>query len=170
MQNARAESDRLITLGLLIVFIGCFVIGRTYPSDAKIFPMIVGIAGAIITTLHLALGFFVPARSSELYNPLMESENDGAPATPEARRRLWITIAAAPLYAAGVYVLGFHLATLMTMIALPWGLGFRSPLILLAVTLGTTAAIHLVFGTAMDMQLPHGLLGEWFLHVFIYDH
>jgi hypothetical protein len=145
---------RAVCGALLIVFGTVLGLSRHYPHDARLFPSIAGGAGLLLTVLLIIVDKPAP-------DPV-----EHAATTPG---RTAIALLAAPVYAFLVWLAGFYVASFAVLIVLPWVLGFRRALILLAVALGGVAVLAGLFAGAMDMSLPQGLLGDWFLSRFIYD-
>jgi hypothetical protein len=150
----RPSASRAVCVALLVVFATVLLVGRHYPHDASLFPSIAGSAGLALTLLLLA----VDARAPAPVRP---------PRASPARTAL--ALLAAPLTALLVWLAGFYIAAFVALAVLPWLLGFRRKLTLLVVATGGVAILAGLFAGAMDMELPRGKLGEWFLYRFVYD-
>jgi hypothetical protein len=149
-------ASRVICLALLVVFTTVLVMGSRYPRDAGLFPTIAGSTGLLLTLLLLLVDR--PAAPSALHDH-----------APTSRGRTAIALLAAPVFSVLVWLAGFYVAAFLALAVLPWLLGYRRPLVLLAVAIGGVAVLAGLFAGAMDMLLPQGLLGEWFLYRFVYD-
>jgi hypothetical protein len=130
---------------LLVVLAHVAWKGLSTPGVAGLFPAVVGIVGslaALVLRGHDA-GAEDPATA-------------GADAAWLASLSLGVPVA----YAVLLWVLGFWIASAAALLALPWLLGYRRPVIVLAVCAGTLLAVDLVFVEIFDMRLPRGLLIE----------
>jgi hypothetical protein len=115
-----------------------------------LFPAIVGIVGGIAALVNLA-------------QALRGSDPRPAEELPEGESAAWLaglSYGVPVAYAVLLWLLGFWVASAVTLLALPWMLGYRRKLIVLAVCLGTLAAVELVFVRMFDMTLPRGMLIE----------
>lgn len=120
---------------------------------AGLFPAVVGGVGALVALVNLVQ----VARGADPRPP------DEQPTGREARWLAALSIGVPLLYAVLLWALGFWVASAVTIVALPWLLGYRRPLIVLAVCAGTLLAVELVFVRTFDMQLPRGVLVERWL-------
>jgi hypothetical protein len=167
MVRALTQPARLITLALLLVFLTVVLVGSSYPSEARLFPTMVGIAG-----MAMAIAVFVlHGREAALESAPAAEELSVAP--PETagptRGRVLLAVAAAPVYALLVWVVGFYVASLVALIVLPQCLDYRRVGILVVIAVAAVALIALVFSWGMEMALPNGLVGDWLLKTFVYD-
>lgn len=152
----RLTAARLVCLALFAVFGTVLWFGARYPRDAGLFPMIAGSVGLAITALIVAAD--------------RGAVDGGAPeqmSAPPARTA--IALLSAPVFAALVWSAGFYVASFLALFLLPWLLGYRRPFVLLLVAVSGVAILAALFAGAMDMPLPQGLLGDWFLARFIHD-
>lgn len=147
----------LVTSVLLCTFLVVLMLGRTYPSDAALFPTLVGASGVVLSLVYLgALAF---------------GDADGVDREPVGtdRRSFLIALLASPVYSVAVYIAGFHAATFFAMLVMPLLLGFRHPLRLVLIALASVAILHLIFAVAMQIDLPVGLIGDFYLRHFVYQ-
>jgi hypothetical protein len=68
-----------------------------------------------------------------------------------------------------IYLIGFDPSTFIAMIAMPYLLGYRGWLRLLAVAAALVVALHLVFVSVFQIELPAGLAGDYILRHFVYE-
>jgi hypothetical protein len=151
---------RLICAALFAVFGIVLLLGAGFPREAGLFPMIAGGVGLAITFLIV-----ISDRGAVDQDP-----PEKGPASPaRTPGRTTIALLSAPVFAALVWGAGFYVASFLALIGMPWLLGYRRPFILIAVAVGGVAVLAALFDIAMDMTLPQGLLGDWFLARFIHD-
>ncbi len=80
-----------------------------------------------------------------------------------------LAVAAAPVYALLVWVLGFYVASLVALIVLPQCLDYRRIGMLIVIAAVAVALIAAIFSWGMEMAMPNGLVGDWFLKTYVYD-
>jgi hypothetical protein len=89
-------------------------------------------------------------------------EDDGGALFGDRKSEIWAiatTFVFLLAYMAGLYLVGFVIATLVVLAAtLFFALRYRSPLVLLGVPLVLTFGIWLLMGKLMGVYLPHGVL------------
>ena len=146
---------------LLFVFLVVLLLGRTYPSDAALFPTLVGGAGALLGLLFLVLLVFHRAEPA--------GASADADTIASDRRSFWIALLASPVYSVSIYIAGFYVATFAAMAVMPYLLGFRHILWLLMIAFLMVVVLHLVFVVAMEIDLPLGLAGDFYLRHFVYQ-
>jgi hypothetical protein len=146
---------------LLFVFLLVLVVGRSYPSDAALFPSLVGSAGLVLGLIFLGSLVFDPLASHKHTADAEHSLGD--------RRSFWIALLASPVYSFSVFVIGFHVASFLAMVVMPLLLGFRHVLWLVLIALAMVIVLHLVFAMAMEIDMPMGLIGDFILRRFVYE-
>ncbi len=151
-------SEALTILGLICLF--CIVIAGTFDLKfaAGLFPRIVGCFGLLVTGI-------VAARFFAFSHAEIDSDDEMS-AAPRDRRLIALTTPLA--YGALFYVFGFYISAGAIIAGVPWLLGYRKFLALLVLTLATVGALHGVFSTLLDVPIPLGIVGEWFMRRFVY--
>jgi hypothetical protein len=140
---------RLFAALIAIFFAVQFVLALGYPSDPRLFPLIVSAIGFVLA-MALTLGFGF-------------GEQDGEPTQRAGRRQLELAILAPPAFGFGLWLLGFWLATLVAIPSIAWLLGYRNRTVIAAVTVGVALSIGVLF-PLVHVSLPHGLIfGRSFL-------
>jgi hypothetical protein len=137
--------ERIFAGAIGLVFAGQFMMALRYPPDPQLFPLIVAAAGFILAGL-LVLGVG------------LHDHAIGAP-EPVPRDKLVLTLAVSPVYGAALWILGYWIATIITVPAIAWLLGYRNKTILAAVTIGVALALGVLF-PLLGVYLPVGLLPE----------
>jgi hypothetical protein len=135
---------------LLAILVYVAATGLRARGISGLFPATVGVVGGIA-----ALANLVQALRGRDARPEEE------PAGGEAG--LWLaglSIGGPISYALLLWQLGFWVASAVTLLALPWLLGYRRRLVVLGVAAGTLIAVQLVFVQVFDMNLPRGALIE----------
>jgi putative tricarboxylic transport membrane protein len=124
--------------------------GLGTPGVAGLFPAVVGVVGAIAALVNLLQVLRGNDPGAE------DAATTGADAAWLAGLSLGVPVA----YALLLWGLGFWIASAAVLLALPWLLGYRRPVIVLFVCVGTLLAVYSVFVEIFDMRLPRGLLIE----------
>jgi len=124
--------------------------GLRTPGVAGLFPAVVGVVGSLAALVNLMQVLRGHDAGAE------DPSTAGADAAWLAGLSLGVPVA----YAVLLWALGFWIASAAVLLALPWMLGYRRPIIVLAVCAGTLLAVDLVFVEIFDMRLPRGLLIE----------
>lgn len=137
--------ERIFAGSIGIIFAGQFLMALRYPSDPRLFPLIVSAAGFILA-VTLVLG------------PGLHDHILGAPETAP-RRQFALALAVSPAYGLGLWILGYWIATIITIPAIAWILGYRNKLILTFVTACVAVALGALF-PLLDVPLPKSLLPE----------
>jgi hypothetical protein len=127
-----------------------------YPRDSRLFPLIVGGIGLVLALLLLARIAMGQVRA-----PSKEDAEEGeAPAAP-----LWAALLAAPAFGLVMYALGFWVATALCCFFGPAVMGYRGLRTRIALTLGTLAALALLFPLLLNLPLPRGEVMDRFYQV-----
>jgi Tripartite tricarboxylate transporter TctB family len=150
------EEFALIAL-LLIFFVG--IVGFSYntPFDARLFPVIVGVAG-IALTLLIALE---QVRLRRLDASAAVDGDD--PAARADWPRFATALLSAPAFGVAFWLLGFVVASLAAMLLMPTLMGYRNRRRLVAVAVVTVAVLALICPYLLNVDLPHGVVGDWLI-------
>jgi hypothetical protein len=135
---------------LLLVLVHVAWKGLSTPGVAGLFPAVVGVVGSLAALVNLVAVLRGHDAGAE----------DPATAGADAAWLASLSLGVPVVYAVLLWVLGFWIASAAALVALPWLLGYRRPVIVLAVCVGTLLAVDLVFVEIFDMRLPRGLLIE----------
>ena len=139
----RALGGRVFAAVIGVFFAVQFVLALGYPSDPRLFPLIVSTTGFFLA-VALVAGF-----------GFGEEEDD--PVTPAGRRQLMLAVLSPPAFALGLWLIGFWLATLVAVPSIAWLLGYRNKAVIGAVTIGLMVSIGVLF-PLVHVALPAGLL------------
>lgn len=139
--------ERIFAAATGVVFAGQFLLALRYPSDPRLFPEIVSAAGFILA-------------ATLIIGPGLHDRILGAP-EPIPRRQLVLALAVSPAYGLGLWVLGYWIASLITIPAIAWLLGYRNKPMLALVTAGAAVALGVLF-PLLDVPLPKGILSTFF--------
>ncbi|WP_368416777.1 tripartite tricarboxylate transporter TctB family protein [Falsiroseomonas sp.] len=124
--------------------------GLGTPGVAGLFPAVVGVVGSLAALVNLL----------QVLRGHDAGAEDPATAGADAAWLAGLSLGVPVAYAILLWVLGFWIASGAVLLALPWLLGYRRPIIVLAVCAGTMIAVDVVFVEIFDMRLPRGLLIE----------
>ena len=118
-----------------------------------LFPAVVGIAGGLAALVNLVQA--IRGRDARAAG----DAGEGVDTAWLAGLSFGVPVA----YAVLLWALGFWVASAATLLALPWLLGYRRPLVVLGVAFGTLVAVEIVFVQVFEMNLPRGVLVERWL-------
>jgi hypothetical protein len=152
----RLEEFSLIAL-LLLFFIAIVAFAYTLPFDARLFPLIIGGAG-IVLTLVIALE---QVRRRRVGAAAVVDEDD--PVTRADRPRYATALLSAPAFGLLFWLFGFIVASLAAMLLIPLLMGYanRRQLVLTAVI--AVAALAVVAPYLLNVELPQGVVGDWLI-------
>ena len=152
----RLEEFSLIAL-LLLFFIAIVAFAYTLPFDTRLFPLIIGGAG-IVLTLVIALE---QVRRRRVGAAAVVDEDD--PVTRADWPRYATALLSAPAFGLLFWLFGFIVASLAAMLLIPLLMGYanRRQLVLTAVI--TVAALAVVAPYLLNVELPQGVVGDWLI-------
>jgi hypothetical protein len=152
----RREEFSLIAL-LLLFFIAIVAFAYTLPFDARLFPLIIGGAG-IVLTLVIALE---QVRRRRVGAAAVVDEDD--PVTRADWPRYATALLSAPAFGLLFWLFGFIVASLAAMLLIPLLMGYanRRQLVLTAVI--AVAALAVVAPYLLNVELPQGVVGDWLI-------
>jgi hypothetical protein len=150
------EEFSLIAL-LLLFFIAIVAFGYSLPFDARLFPLIIGGAG-IVLTLAVAVE---QLRRRHAGDAAVVHEDD--PATRADWPRFATALLSAPAFGLLFWLFGFIVASLAAMLLIPTLMGYANRR-RLVVTAAITVAVLAVIGPyLLNVQLPQGVVGDWLI-------
>jgi hypothetical protein len=144
---------------LLLFFAGIVAFAFKSPFDARLFPVVIGTAG-ILLTLGIAVGQVRRYRSGA------PAVRDDDPAAKVAWPRFATALTSAPVFGLLFWLFGFVVASLAAMLLMPVLMGYRNRRRLVIIALVTVALLALVFPYLLNVALPHGLIGDWLIDRF----
>ena len=146
--------DRLpavvLAAALLVILGYVAAAGLRARGITGLFPAVVGVIGGL-------------AALANLIGVLRGRDPQPVEASPEGASGAWLaglSFGVPVIYAVLLWLLGFWVASGVTLLLLPPLLGYRRPLVVVAVALGTLFAIEAVFVQVFDMTLPRGMVFE----------
>jgi hypothetical protein len=153
------EEFSLIAL-LLLFFIFIVTFSYNTPFDARLFPVIIGSAG-ILLTLGIAVEQ-VWLRRAERRSVLDESD----PAVKADWPRYATALLSAPAFGFTFWLFGFVVAALAAMLLMPALMGYQNRRQLVVVALVTVAVLAFICPYLLNVELPNGLVGDWLIDTF----
>lgn len=138
---------------LLAILVYVAATGLRARGISGLFPAVVGIVGGIAALVNLVQA--IRGRDARVADDMGEGVDT-----------VWLaglSFGVPVIYAILLWALGFWVASGVTLLALPWLLNYRRPLVVLGVALGTLLAVEVVFVQVFDMNLPRGVLVERWL-------
>jgi Tripartite tricarboxylate transporter TctB family len=150
------EEFSLIAL-LLVFFIGIVAFSYSTPFDARLFPLIVGSAG-ILLTFGIAIE---QVRQRRVDGTSVLDEND--PAAKAGWPRYATALLSAPVFGLMFWLFGFVIASLAAMLLMPLLMGYQNRRQLVVVAVVTVAVLALICPYLLNVDLPHGLVGDWLI-------
>jgi Tripartite tricarboxylate transporter TctB family len=150
------EELSLIAL-LLLFFVGIVALSYHLPFDARLFPMVIGSAGILLT-----LGIVVE-QVRRRGTPDASMADDDDPAAKADWPRYATALLAAPAFGLVFWLVGFIIASLAAMLLIPVLMGYANRRQLVITALLTVAILALIGPYLLNVDLPHGLVGDWLI-------
>ena len=150
------EEHALIVV-LLVFFVGIVVFSFQSPFDARLFPLVIGGAGIILTIIVAV----EPLRRHR--GDAASALEEGDPAGKAGWRRFATALLSAPAFAIAFWLLGFVVASLAAMLLMPALMGYRNLPRLAAVAVVTVAILAFAAPHLLQVSLPNGFLVEWLI-------
>ena len=157
----RREELALIAI-LLVFFVAIVAFAVSLPFDARLFPLIIGSAGIL-----LSLGVALEALRRRAGDA---SAADPSPGEDDAAARAgWprylTALFAAPVFGLIFWLFGFVIAALVAMLLMPPLMGYADRKRLIITALVTVVVLALVAPRLLNVDLPHGVVGDWLIDV-----
>ncbi len=150
------EEFTLIAL-LLLFFIGIVAFVYKTPFDARLFPVVIGSAG-IVLTLAIAAEQVRRRRAGDA--AVIDADD---PATKADWPRFATALLSAPVFGLAFWLFGFIVASLAAMLLMPVLMGYSDRRKLVLIALVTVAVLAVVCPYLLNVDLPHGLVGDWLI-------
>jgi hypothetical protein len=148
--------------GLLAFFSGIVGLATGLPFDARLFPLVVGVAGIL-----LMLG--IVAEEIRRRRDIRTAANvvaAGDPAALASWPRYATALLSAPVFGLVFWLFGFFVASLAAMLLMPPLMGYKNRRLMLVVGAATVLALALFFPYLVGVGLPHGVLGDWLIDLY----
>jgi len=158
----RREELALIAI-LLVFFVAIVAFAVSLPFDARLFPLIIGSAG-ILLSLGVAVEALRRRRASDASAADTEAGEDDAAARAGWPRYL-TALFAAPAFGLVFWLFGFVAAALAAMLLMPPLMGYSDRKRIIITALVTVAVLALVAPRLLNVDLPHGVVGDWLIDV-----
>ena len=148
------EEFSLIAL-LLLFFIAIVALSYHIPFDARLFPLLIGSAGILLT-----LGISVE-------QVRRRGARDGSIPRNEEHvvsvdwPRYATALLSAPIFGLLFWLFGFIIASFAAMLLMPVLMGYANRWRLVVIAIVTVAVLALVGPYLLHVDLPHGLVGDW---------
>jgi len=142
---------------LLLFFVGIVALSYHLPFDARLFPIVIGSAG-ILLTLGIAIEQ-VRRRGARDASTV----DDDDPAAKADWPRYATALLAAPAFGLMFWLVGFILAALAAMLLIPVLMGYANRRQLVITALVTVAILALIGPYLLNVDLPHGIVGDWLI-------
>jgi hypothetical protein len=152
----RLEEFSLIAL-LLLFFIAIVAFAYTLPFDARLFPLIIGGAG-IVLTLVIALE---QVRRRRVGAAAVVDEDD--PVTRADWPRYATALLSAPAFGLLFWLFGFIVASFAAMLLIPTLMGYANRRRLLVTAVITVAVLAVIAPYLLNVELPQGVVGDWLI-------
>jgi hypothetical protein len=140
---------------LLLFFIAIVALSSHIPFDARLFPLVIGTAG-ILLTLGITIEQVRGGRDASILD-----EDD--PATKAGWPRYATALLSAPAFGLLFWLFGFIVASLAAMLLIPLLMGYANRRRLVIIALLTVAILALIGPYLLNVDLPHGLVGDWLI-------
>ena len=142
---------------LLAFFIGIVALSYHLPFDARLFPLVIGTAG-ILLTLGIAAEQ-VRRRCGRDGSMPHNEEHVVSVDWP----RYATALLSAPVFGVLFWLFGFIIAALAAMLLMPVLMGYANRWRLVVIAIVTVAVLALVGPYVLHVDLPHGLVGDWII-------
>jgi hypothetical protein len=150
------EEFTLVAL-LLLFFIAIVEFAWTLPFDARLFPLIIGGAG-IVLTLTVALA---QVRRRRAGAAAVVDEDD--PAGKADWPRYATALLSAPAFGLLFWLFGFIVASLAAMVLIPLLMGYANRRRLVVTAVITVAVLAVIAPYLLNVELPQGVVGDWLI-------
>jgi tripartite tricarboxylate transporter TctB family protein len=150
------EEFALIAM-LLLFFVGIVALSYHLPFDARLFPIVIGSAGILLT-----LGIAVEQMRRRGARDASTVDEDD-PAAKADWPRYATALLAAPAFGLLFWLFGFIIASLAAMLLIPVLMGYANRRQLVVTALLTVAILALIGPYLLNVDLPHGLVGDWLI-------
>ena len=150
------EEFSLIAL-LLLFFVAIVAFGYSLPFDARLFPLIIGCAG-IVLTLAVALDQVRRRRADDAE---VVDGNDSAARTGWPRYAT--ALLSAPAFGLLFWLFGFIIASFAAMLLIPTLMGYANRRRLLVTAVITVAVLAVIAPYLLNVELPQGVVGDWLI-------
>jgi putative tricarboxylic transport membrane protein len=157
IKRALADTE-IVMLLVMFVFVVAFIIDvRDNPRAGRLFPSYLGLVTLILLSIESVITFRKRKRASleaapRPAEPVKEADRRG-PANIVVKFVLLIF-----LYYLAILAIGYLYASFLFLVVTMWMLGIRKKMVILAITVGTLAAIYIVFVWGFTFLLPGGQL------------
>lgn len=155
----RREEFALIAM-LLLFFLGIVAFSYDTPFDARLFPLVVGSAGVVLTVLVAVEQ--LQRRAVDAGSAL--DAND--PADRADWPRYATALLSAPVFGLLFWLFGFIVASLAAMLLMPALMGYRRRRQIVVTAVATVVVLAVAAPYLLNVDLPHGLVGEWLVDRF----
>jgi hypothetical protein len=150
------EEFSLIAL-LLLFFIAIVALSYHIPFDARLFPLLIGSAGILLT-----LGISVE-------QVRRRGARDGS--TPHNEEHVvsvdWpryaTALLSAPIFGLLFWLFGFIIASFVAMLLIPTLMGYANRRRLLVTAVITVAVLAVIAPYLLNVELPQGVVGDWLI-------
>jgi hypothetical protein len=150
------EEFSLIAL-LLLFFIAIVALSYHIPFDARLFPLLIGSAGILLT-----LGISVEqVRRRGARDGSMPHNEEHVISVDWPRYAT--ALLSAPIFGLLFWLFGFIIAALAAMLLMPVLMGYANRWRLVVIAIVTVAVLALIGPYLLHVDLPHGLVGDWII-------
>jgi archaellum biogenesis protein FlaJ (TadC family) len=142
---------------LLSFFVAIVVLSYHVPLDARLFPVVIGSAGILLT-----IGLAVEQMRGRGADDAPVGGEDDARARADWPRYA-TALLSAPAFGLLFWLFGFIVASLAAMLLMPMLMGYANRRRLIATALLTVATLALIGPYLLNVDLPHGIVGDWLI-------
>ncbi len=135
--------ERVFAGAIGLVFLAQFLMALRYPSDPRLFPLIVAGVGVL---LSVAIVFGVGLHYADTDSP-----------EPLSKPDLILALVVSPAYGFALWLFGYWIASGLAIPLLAWLLGYRNRSVLMTATMSVVVVLGVLF-PLLDVPLPSGFL------------
>jgi hypothetical protein len=150
--------EEFFLIGVLFFFFSAIVaLSFNAPFDARLFPIVIGTAGMLLTVV---IGVEQVRRRLTDDTPVLDQDD---PAARSGWLRLTTALLSAPVFGLLFWLFGFVAASLVAMLLMPPLMGYRDRKQHMVVAGVTVAILAFIAPYLLNIDVPHGLLGNWLI-------
>lgn len=157
IKKALADYE-VVMLLVMFVFVVAFMIDvRDNPRAGRLFPFYVGVVTLVLLAIESMITF--RRRKSVALEAAPRPTTPGERTPPRRSANIVAKFVLITfLYYLAILGIGYLYASFLFLVVTMWMLGIRKKMVILAITVGTLAAIYLVFVWGFTFLLPSGTL------------
>jgi len=140
--------ERLAGAAFILIAVYMGSVAWSFPAGGDTFPLLVSALMIIVSLVMIVRTVLSPQHYDRDWRPTF---------TLATLKPIAITMLIV-LYVLTVFRLGYYATTLLLLIALPFALGLRRPIVIVCAAFGATAFLYVLFEIGLKAGMPSGVL------------